>query len=129
MGSLSVGQRGCPSSCCMGEGGGGGGRGGRICPRCGLFHTWSMCWCVVCLFGLVVQGFDSWFLRGDFSGSSHTGDLKIDATVVTLPDVWGRGGGAGGWGGGGGGGGCVVGGGGGWQRGFFRAKSYQLLKN
>ena len=52
----------------------------------------------MCLIGLVVQvsasgvadlWFDSWFLRWDFSGLSHTGVLKIDAAVVTLPDAWG----------------------------------------
>ena len=27
-------------------------------------------------------------LRGDFSGSSHTGDFKIDTPVATLPGAW-----------------------------------------
>ena len=32
--------------------------------------------------------FDSRFLRGDFSGSSDTSDLKIGAPVATLPGAW-----------------------------------------
>ena len=32
-------------------------------------------------------GFES-RLRRDFSGSSHTSELKIGTTVATLPDVW-----------------------------------------
>ena len=48
------------------------------------------------LIGLVVKapasgtedlGFES-RLRGDFSGSSHTSDLKIGMPVATLPGVW-----------------------------------------
>ena len=48
------------------------------------------------LSGLVVKastsgaedpGFES-RLRRDFSGSSHTSDLKIGTTVATLPGVW-----------------------------------------
>ena len=31
--------------------------------------------------------FDSRILIGDFSGSSHTSDFKIDAPVATLPGV------------------------------------------
>ena len=31
---------------------------------------------------------DSRFHRGDFSGSSHTSDLKIDTPVATLPGAW-----------------------------------------
>ena len=49
-----------------------------------------------CLAGLVVKasalgvedpGFKS-HLRQDFSGSSHTSDLKIDTPVATLPGAW-----------------------------------------
>ena len=32
-------------------------------------------------------GFES-HLRRDFSGSSHTGDLKIGTPVATLPGAW-----------------------------------------
>ena len=32
-------------------------------------------------------GFES-HLRQDFSGSSHTSDLKIGTPVTTLPDAW-----------------------------------------
>ena len=48
------------------------------------------------LVGLVVEvfspraedpGFDS-CLRRDFSGSSHTNDLKIGTPVATLPGAW-----------------------------------------
>ena len=48
------------------------------------------------LVGLVVKasasraedpGFES-RLRWDFSGSSHTGDFKIDTPVATLPGAW-----------------------------------------
>ena len=31
------------------------------------------------------QGFDSRLCRGDFSGSSHTSDLKIGSPVANLP--------------------------------------------
>ena len=34
------------------------------------------------------QGFDSRLRRGDFSGSSHTNDLKIGTLVATLPGAW-----------------------------------------
>ena len=49
-----------------------------------------------CLVGLMVKasasrveglGFQS-HLRWDFSGSSHTNDLKIDNPVATLPGAW-----------------------------------------
>ena len=49
------------------------------------------------LFGLVVKasassaedpGFDSHLSRGDFSGSSHTSNLKIGTPVATLPGAW-----------------------------------------
>ena len=49
-----------------------------------------------CLVGLVVKasasgaedpGFES-RLRQDFSGSSHTGDMKIGTPVATLPGAW-----------------------------------------
>ena len=49
------------------------------------------------LVGLVVKasasrvaepGFDSRLRRGDFSGSSHTSDLKNDTPVATLPGAW-----------------------------------------
>ena len=49
-----------------------------------------------CLAGLVVKvsasgaedpGFES-RLRRDFSGSSHTSDLKIGTAVATLPGAW-----------------------------------------
>ena len=33
-------------------------------------------------------GFDSRLRRGDYSGSSHTCDLKIDTPVATLPGAW-----------------------------------------
>ena len=33
-------------------------------------------------------GFDSRLRTGDFSGSSHTSDLKIGTPVATLPGVW-----------------------------------------
>ena len=32
--------------------------------------------------------FDSRLRRGDFSSSSHTGDLKIGCPVATLPGAW-----------------------------------------
>ena len=55
--------------------------------------------CLLCdrLVGLVVkasasraanQGIDLRFLRGDYSGPSHTGDLKIDTPVATRPGAW-----------------------------------------
>ena len=49
------------------------------------------------LVGLVVKasasgaedpGFVSRLRRGDFSGSSHTSDLKTGAPVATLPGAW-----------------------------------------
>ena len=49
------------------------------------------------LVGLVVKvfastaedpGFDSRVYRGDFSGSSHTSDLKFGTPVATLPGAW-----------------------------------------
>ena len=33
-------------------------------------------------------GFESRLSRGDFSGSSHTSDLKIGTQVVNLPSDW-----------------------------------------
>ena len=54
------------------------------------------CLPVDCPAGLVVKacasgaedpGFDS-CLRRDFSGSSHTSDLKIDTPVATQPGTW-----------------------------------------
>ena len=57
----------------------------------------GVCWtCMDRLSGLVVKvsasrakdsGFDS-HLRRDFSGSSHTSDLKIGTPVATLPGAW-----------------------------------------
>ena len=50
-----------------------------------------------CLIGLVVKlstleaadpRFDSCLRHGDFSGSSHTSDLKIGSHVATLPGAW-----------------------------------------
>ena len=50
-----------------------------------------------CLIGLVVKvsalgveysEFESCLRRGDFSGSSHTSDLKIGTQVATLPGAW-----------------------------------------
>ena len=38
--------------------------------------------------GAADPGFDSHLRRGDFSGSSHTSDLKNVTPVATLPDVW-----------------------------------------
>ena len=29
-----------------------------------------------------------WLRRGDFSGSSHTSDLKIGISVAALPGAW-----------------------------------------
>ena len=49
------------------------------------------------LVGLVVKaspsraddpGFESSLRLGDFSGSSHTRDSKIETPVVTLPGAW-----------------------------------------
>ena len=49
------------------------------------------------LVGLVVKAsasrvedldFDSCLRRGDFSGSSHTSDLRMSTPVVTLPGAW-----------------------------------------
>ena len=49
------------------------------------------------LVGLVVKasaaraedsGFDSRLCRGEFSGSSHTSDLKIGTPVATLQGAW-----------------------------------------
>ena len=50
------------------------------------------------LFGLMVNsssssraedpGFDSYLRRGDFSGSSHTSDLKVGTPVTILPGAW-----------------------------------------
>ena len=61
---------------------------------CGIFLSHG---CIdYCLGGLVVKasasrvedpGFKS-RLRRDFSGSSHTSDLKIGTPVATLPDAW-----------------------------------------
>ena len=71
----------------MWEGGGGeGGEDERLC----------VCVCIYRLGGLVVKasasgaedpGFES-RLRRDFSGSSHTSDLKIGTPVTTLPGAW-----------------------------------------
>ena len=33
-------------------------------------------------------GFDSFFLRREFSGSSHASDLKIGTLVAHLPGAW-----------------------------------------
>ena len=33
-------------------------------------------------------GFDSRLRRGDFSGLSHTSDLKTGTPLATLPDTW-----------------------------------------
>ena len=33
-------------------------------------------------------GFDFHLCSGDFSGSSHTSDLKLGTPVATLPDAW-----------------------------------------
>ena len=33
-------------------------------------------------------GFDSRLHRGDFSGTNHTSDLKIESPVATLPGAW-----------------------------------------
>ena len=33
-------------------------------------------------------GFDSLLCHEDFSGSSHTGDLKIGTPVASLPGTW-----------------------------------------
>ena len=50
-----------------------------------------------CLVGLVVKasasraedpGFDSSLRHGDFSGSTHSSDLKIGTPVATLPGAW-----------------------------------------
>ena len=58
------------------------------------YHFPSLC--VDCLVGLVVKasasraeghGFESCLLR-DFSGSSHTSDLKTGTPVATLPGAW-----------------------------------------
>ena len=57
-----------------------------------LIHVSDICRLV----GLVVKvsasraedsGFDSRLRRGDFSGSSHTKDFKIDTPVATLPGI------------------------------------------
>ena len=49
------------------------------------------------LVGLVVKAsawkaagsvFSSCFCHGDFSGSSHTSDLKFGTPVAALPDAW-----------------------------------------
>ena len=37
---------------------------------------------------VVDLGFDSRLHRGDFSGPSHTSDLKIGTPVATLPGAW-----------------------------------------
>ena len=34
------------------------------------------------------SGFSSYFCHGDFSGSSHTSDLKFGTPVAALPDAW-----------------------------------------
>ena len=39
-------------------------------------------------FILEYMGFDSCVCCGDFSGSSHTRDLKIGTPVATLPGAW-----------------------------------------
>ena len=59
-------------------------------------HNSTVCVTVDHLVGLVVktspsgaevQGFES-RLRRDFSGSSHTSDLKTGTPVATLPGAW-----------------------------------------
>ena len=35
-----------------------------------------------------IPGFDSRLRRGDFSGSSHTSDLKIGTPAATLSGAW-----------------------------------------
>ena len=62
------------------------------CPT----HIISLFFSSYCLAGLVVKASASWAedpgfescLRRDFSGSSHTSDLKIGTTVTTLPGAW-----------------------------------------
>ena len=44
-----------------------------------MFGRWS---------AVLGPGFDSRFPRGDFSGSSHTNDFKIDTPLATLPGAW-----------------------------------------
>ena len=43
---------------------------------------------VDCLVGLVVVPGSNPAYAGIFSGSSHTGDLKINTPVATLPGAW-----------------------------------------
>ena len=69
--------------------------GGGVCVSVSVSVCLSVCLSDR-LVGLVVKasvsgaegsGFKSRLLR-DFSGSSHTSDLKIGAPVATLPGVW-----------------------------------------
>ena len=62
-----------------------------------MFLYVCVCVFVYCLVGLVVKvsasraedpGFSFHFLCRDFSGSSHTSDLKIGTPEVTLPGAW-----------------------------------------
>ena len=50
------------------------------------------CWLLACLPKVSAsRAEDPWFksrLRRDFSGSSHTSDLKIGTPVATLPGAW-----------------------------------------
>ena len=95
-----------------GGGGGGGEGGGRtitFCDNClcaaalrrNLLRQLLVVGCVIIelghrLVGLVAKAFasraeDPGFesrLRRDFSGSSHTSDLKIGTPVATLPGAW-----------------------------------------
>ena len=63
----------------------------------GLVLLSCLCVQMDCFVGLVVKvsasgveglEFDSRLCGGDFSGSSHTGDLKIGTPVATLPSAW-----------------------------------------
>ena len=74
--------------------------GFESCTVCTLGATLPHAWCCrvrdgtvwpsvsILWLGEVDLGFDSRYLPGDFSGSSHISDLKIGTPVATLPCAW-----------------------------------------
>ena len=74
--------------------------GFESCTVCTLGATLPHDWCCrvrdgtgwpsvsILWLGEVDLGFDSRFLLGDFSGSSHISDLKIGTPAATLPCAW-----------------------------------------
>ena len=59
----------------------------------GIINTVVVVCCAVLLCDMTASitedpGFDSRLRHGDFSGSSHTSDLKIGTPVASLPGAW-----------------------------------------